>query len=44
MTLIYQLGFERIQLGVAAAGSVVLLAATIALTLLVRAAVRSRAA
>jgi multiple sugar transport system permease protein len=44
MTLIYQLGFERVQLGVAAAGSVVLLAATIGLTLLVRAAVRSRAA
>jgi multiple sugar transport system permease protein len=38
MTLIYRLGFERVELGVAAAGSVVLLLATITLTLLVRAA------
>ncbi|GMA27888.1 carbohydrate ABC transporter permease [Arenivirga flava] len=42
MTLIYRMGFERIELGVAAAGSVVLLVGTIALTLIVRAAVRRR--
>lgn len=40
MTLIYRLGFERVELGVAAAGSVVLLLATIVLTLLVRSGVR----
>lgn len=38
MTLIYRLGFERNELGVAAAGSVVLLVTTIVLTLLVRSA------
>ncbi|MGW2398173.1 carbohydrate ABC transporter permease [Kitasatospora sp. NPDC001664] len=37
MTLIYRLGLERNELGVAAAGSVVLLAATVVLTLAVRA-------
>ncbi len=42
MTLIYKLGLERNELGVAAAGSVVLLAATVALTLAVQ-AVRARA-
>ncbi len=36
MTLIYRLGFEQIELGVAAAGSVILLLATIVLTLAVR--------
>lgn len=36
MTLIYKLGLERNEMGVAAAGSVVLLVATVALTLLVR--------
>ncbi|WP_245807179.1 carbohydrate ABC transporter permease [Krasilnikoviella flava] len=36
MTLVYQLGFARNELGVAAAGSVVLLVATIVLTLAVR--------
>lgn len=36
MTLIYKLGLERNELGVAAAGSVVLLFATIVLTLVVR--------
>jgi len=38
MTLIYKLGFERSELGIAAAGSVVLLLATVALTLAVQAA------
>ncbi|GAB3615647.1 sugar ABC transporter permease [Okibacterium endophyticum] len=42
MTLIYRLGFERSELGVAAAGSVVLLVATIVLTILVRAAGKRR--
>lgn len=36
MTLIYKLGFERFELGVAAAGSVVLLLATVTLTLAVQ--------
>ncbi|MFE4258014.1 carbohydrate ABC transporter permease [Streptomyces sp. NPDC056883] len=36
MTLIYKLGLERNELGVAAAGSMVLLAASVALTLAVR--------
>ncbi|WP_129664959.1 carbohydrate ABC transporter permease [Phytoactinopolyspora endophytica] len=36
MTLIYRLGFERNQLGVAAAGSVLLFLATVTLTLLIR--------
>ncbi|MFB7798375.1 carbohydrate ABC transporter permease [Isoptericola sp. NPDC056134] len=42
MTLVYQLGFERNELGVAAAGSVVLLVATIVLTLVVRAGAQRR--
>lgn len=42
MTLIYRLGFERNELGIAAAGSVVLLVATIVLTLLVRASGRKK--
>lgn len=37
MTLIYKMGLERLDLGTAAAGSIVLLLATIALTLAVRA-------
>ena len=41
MTLVYKLGLERNELGVAAAGSVVLLLATVALTIAVR-LVRSR--
>ncbi|NUT36834.1 MAG: sugar ABC transporter permease [Hamadaea sp.] len=36
MTLIYKLGLERAELGVAAAGSMILLAATVVLTLAVR--------
>ncbi|MGH3738894.1 MAG: carbohydrate ABC transporter permease [Micromonosporaceae bacterium] len=44
MTLIYKLGLERNQLGVAAAGSVVLLAATVVLTLAVQVARRPREA
>ena len=44
MTLIYKLGLERNELGVAAAGSVVLLLATVVLTLAVQAARRSREA
>ncbi|MGH2602590.1 MAG: carbohydrate ABC transporter permease [Dehalococcoidia bacterium] len=44
MTLTYKLGLERNELGVAAAGSMVLLAATVALTLAVQAARRSREA
>ncbi|MFC7614150.1 carbohydrate ABC transporter permease [Actinokineospora soli] len=36
MTLVYKLGLERSELGVAAAGSVVLLLATVALTVAVR--------
>jgi multiple sugar transport system permease protein len=40
MTLVYKLGLERNQLGVAAAGSVLLLLATVVLTLAVRAARR----
>jgi multiple sugar transport system permease protein len=43
MTLIYKLGLERGELGVAAAGSVVLLLATVGLTLAVQ-IVRSRSA
>lgn len=42
MTLIYKLGLERGELGIAAAGSMLLLAATVLLTLLVRLA-RARA-
>lgn len=42
MTLIYRMGFERIELGVAAASSVVLLVGTIVLTLVVRAVVRRK--
>jgi multiple sugar transport system permease protein len=42
MTLIYKLGLERNELGIAAAGSVVLLLATVVLTLAVQTA-RSRA-
>ncbi|GAB4005788.1 hypothetical protein GCM10029992_54670 [Glycomyces albus] len=41
MTLIYKLGLERNELGIAAAGSVVLLAVTVVLTLAVQ-AVRAR--
>ena len=37
MTLVYKLGLERNELGVAAAGSMLLLAATVVLTLAVRA-------
>ena len=37
MTLIYKLGLERHELGVAAAGSMLLLLATVALTIAVRA-------
>jgi len=36
MTLVYKLGLERNELGVASAGAMVLLAATVALTLLAR--------
>ncbi len=43
MTLIYKLGLERGELGVAAAGSMILLLATVVLTLAVQ-AVRARAA
>lgn len=43
MTLIYKLGLERNELGVAAAGSMVLLAATVALTLTVQALRRRKA-
>ncbi|GAA1644600.1 carbohydrate ABC transporter permease [Catellatospora bangladeshensis] len=42
MTLIYKLGLERGELGIAAAGSILLLGATVLLTLLVRLA-RARA-
>jgi multiple sugar transport system permease protein len=42
MTLIYKLGLERNELGIAAAGSVVLLSATVVLTLAVQYS-RSRA-
>jgi multiple sugar transport system permease protein len=42
MTLIYKVGLERNELGVAAAGSVVLLVATVALTVLVQASRRRR--
>lgn len=41
MTLIYKLGLERAELGIAAAGSMLLLAATVLLTLVVR-VMRSR--
>ncbi|WP_461164501.1 carbohydrate ABC transporter permease [Arthrobacter sp. R4-81] len=43
MTLIYKLGFERNQLGIAAAGSVLLFAATVALTLLIQLSRRRKA-
>jgi multiple sugar transport system permease protein len=36
MTLVYKLGLQRGELGVAAAGSIVLFAATLLLTVLVR--------
>lgn len=42
MTLIYKLGLERGELGIASAGSVVLLVATVVLTVLVRAAGRKK--
>lgn len=42
MTLIYKLGLERNELGIAAAGSVVLLLATVTLTLAVRVAAARR--
>jgi multiple sugar transport system permease protein len=42
MTLIYKLGLERNELGIAAAGSVVLLGATVLLTLLVQGLRRRR--
>lgn len=44
MTLIYRMGLERVEMGIAAAGSVVLLVATIVLTLLVRAVARKKEA
>ncbi|MGV9303121.1 carbohydrate ABC transporter permease [Nonomuraea sp. NPDC003727] len=44
MTLIYKLGFQRSELGVAAAGGVVLFAATLALTVLVQLMRRRRPA
>jgi multiple sugar transport system permease protein len=42
MTLIYKLGLERNELGVAAAGSVVLLSMTVVLTVAVQALRRRR--
>ncbi|BCB78816.1 hypothetical protein ACFQ1L_13550 [Phytohabitans flavus] len=43
MTLIYKLGLERNELGIAAAGSMVLLLATVVLTLAVQFARRREA-
>jgi multiple sugar transport system permease protein len=44
MTLVYKLGLERNELGVASAGSVLLLLATVVLTVAVRASRRREAA